>query len=90
MDAGDIISFDEPKWAKTTGQGNPPKGLTVTVSDASYFFEWGKQLKVSTSCDPEHGIANLDASGDYPLIRKTFAEQYKDQITIHTTNTEEA
>jgi hypothetical protein len=89
MNQGDIIKFKTPVWAHTVGQGNPPEAFVYSVGGKRYEFKWERELKVSTSCDPENKVANLDYSGDYPLIRKEFAEQYSDQIEITQPNTEE-
>lgn len=77
--AGSYYKLLEPAWAKTYGQGSPPKEMNISVPGKDYSMPWGTIFKASGSCDPDNCIANLNASG-YPLLRIEFIQAHLDQF----------
>ncbi|MCP9289988.1 hypothetical protein [Gracilimonas sediminicola] len=85
MKSGDYVKLLEPKWAKTSGQGKPPKGMSVSVDGERTVFEWGKTYKLSGSTNYP---GNPD-SNTYPLMHTDFAEEIKEQLELQQTTTED-
>jgi hypothetical protein len=55
-----------PAWPRVVGQGAMPSGpvATVTAPDGSQHeltLTWGQLVRASSSCDPDRGVARLDA-----------------------------
>lgn len=81
MKSGDYVKLLEPSWTKTVGQGNPPKGMRVTVGGETTFFEWGKVYKLSANTTYP---GNPDSS-TYPLMHTDFSEEINTQLEIQQT-----
>jgi hypothetical protein len=70
--------LQEPDWAKTVGQGDPPDCLTIVRDETEYCIPWGLEVRASTQCDPDHEVANLEH--DPPLVRVQVIEELSDQF----------
>jgi len=70
--------LQEPEWADTHGQGDPPDCLTIVRDGTEYCIPWGLEVRASTQCDPENKVANLDH--DPPLVRVQVLESISDQL----------
>jgi hypothetical protein len=66
------VKIKKPTFAKTYGQGKPPKGIRINGN----LFEYGKICKVSAHTDDD---GNPTAK-PYPLIPKWFYEENKSQF----------
>ena len=65
-----------PKWAKTLGQGDPPKGMTITADGESFTLKWGSVVQASSHID---GLVSPDY--DPPKVDTDFLESISDQLT---------
>ena len=69
----------EPEWPRVVGQGAMPAGPAVQVSapDGTPHvlpLRWGQLVRASSTCDPDRGVANLDAD-PHALVRTAVVEQ---------------
>lgn len=87
--AGSFYELQEPEWAKTYGQGQPPEGMKISYPDKEYFLPWHTVFKASATCDPDYKIANMAAS-PYPLIHTDFIKSHIEQFTAIVTGEPEA
>ena len=81
LESGTIVKLLKPKFTKTFGQGEQPKGLNINTNDDNYFIPWGTLLKVSDKCDEKNKIANLDIK-PRPLIRLEFVLDHINSFKI--------
>lgn len=77
--SGYIVRLKTPESVKATGR---PECMVVTKDGHRYELPWGADFRLSSHCDPENRVANLDAKGGYPLLHKDFYERYKSQFEI--------
>jgi hypothetical protein len=75
---GEKYQLQEPTWATTYGQGDPPACLTISRSGATRAIPWGAVVKASDNCDPDGQIANMDA--EPPLVRTDVIQETADQF----------
>lgn len=74
MSDQDIVRLKTPDSVKATGK---PEAFCVVKDGAVYELPWGADFRVSSHCDPENHVANMDAKGGYPLLHKDFYEANK-------------
>lgn len=79
--SNDIVRLKTPESVKATGE---PDCFRVTKNGEVYELPWGADFRVSSHCDPDNKIGNMDAKGGYPLIHTEFAEMHKSQFEIIT------
>ncbi len=78
--AAQYVKLKVPEF-NAIGQGERPEHLTIKVKGKIYQLKFGEVFKVSTKCDPENQIANLDAQ-PYKLIHQNFVNQLNNQFEI--------
>lgn len=79
--AGDRYQLRVPAWAETYGQGEPPRGLTISRGGETRVIPWGALVKASATCDrPGPGIANMDA--EPPLVDCGVIEELGEQFEL--------
>lgn len=78
MKSGDYVKIVEPKWAKTCGQGLPPKGISASVDGSEFLFKYGDIYKVSSNTTYP---GNPEAK-PYPLIHSEYANQIESSLEI--------
>ena len=79
MKSGDYVKLKMPERTSTVGQGEHPKGMTVSANGEIYFLSYGAVFKISKTADPKNKIGSL-AQKPYPLLHLEFVEEFIDQF----------
>ncbi|MEQ9091784.1 MAG: hypothetical protein RIE52_11880 [Balneola sp.] len=82
MKSGDLVKLLEPEWAKTCGQGQPPKAMSISFDGELTLFEWGKIYKLS-------GATNYPGNPEaktYPLMHTDLAKDISNQLEVQEKN----
>ena len=77
--SGSFYKLLKPDFTKTIGQGDPPKGMSITINEKKFFLEYGQIFKASEGCNTESGIGRLDMK-PYPLLESSFVEEHEKQF----------
>jgi len=65
----------EPEWPKALGQGEKPKGLTLSRGNHSLFLPWGAIVRASHHVDPENELGRTDS--DPMMLRVAVIERHR-------------
>ncbi len=72
-----IVRLITPDSVKATGK---PEAFRVVKDGATYALPWGADFRISSHCDPDGRVANLDAKGGYALLHKDFYTQHESKF----------
>lgn len=73
-----FIKLKKPNFF-AIGQGNAPEFLIVKKDKKVYQLRFGDVFKLSSKCDSDFEIADLEAK-PYPLVHEKFYERLKNQF----------
>lgn len=73
----DIVRLIPPESVQKTGR---PEIFRVKRNGQVYDLPWGADFRVSSHCDPDNKVGNLDAKGGYPLIHSQFVNKHESKF----------